>query len=78
MGIVNSTNSSIKTAMSHSKTELSSLEKDTLKGLDEGTPEYDRAKAQLLLQKLGEVTSFVSNVLKKKNDIASGTIQNMR
>jgi|GEM_PF-7126030 hypothetical protein len=47
---------------------LSALEERSLEGLT--GPDKERAKAQLMLQKQQETVNFVSNVLKKLNEVA--------
>lgn len=65
----------VSKAMNHS-TGLSALEEQSLSGLK--GQDYDRAKAQLMLSKQQETTAFVSNILKKLNEIAMQVIGNMR
>ncbi|NOJ96937.1 hypothetical protein HMI51_40220 [Corallococcus coralloides] len=77
MTITAAANNSLNSALSTSG-GLSALEQQSLSGLDKGSPEYKRAEAQLLLQKLQETVSFISNMLKKKNEIAMATIGNLR
>jgi ABC-type enterochelin transport system ATPase subunit len=78
--VTNGAARAITTALSNSKAasenDLSDLEKQTLNGLS--GPDRQRAVAQLLLQKQQETVAFVSNVLKKLNDIAMSQIGNFR
>ncbi len=78
--VTNGAANAITTALNNSKAaseaDLSPLEKQTLAGLS--GPDRQRAVAQLLLQKQQETVAFVSNVLKKLNDIAMSQIGNFR
>jgi hypothetical protein len=73
--VTSAAQSAVSSAKSPS-TELTSLEKDTLAGLS--GDDYKRAYAQLMLQKQQETVSFVSNVMKKRNEIAMVSINNLR
>jgi hypothetical protein len=55
---------------------LSDLEQKSLSGLS--GPDRERAEAQLMLQKQQEATAFVTNILKKLNEIAMSVIGNLR
>ncbi|HEX8704148.1 MAG TPA: hypothetical protein VF815_35275, partial [Myxococcaceae bacterium] len=67
MDVTSTANSAVASAKSPS-TNLTQLEQDTLAGLS--GDDYKRAYAQLMLQKQQETVSFVSNVMKKRNEIA--------
>ncbi len=75
MDVTSTANSAVSAAKSPS-TNLTQLEQDTLAGLS--GDDYKRAYAQLMLQKQQETVSFVSNVMKKRNEIAMVSINNLR
>jgi hypothetical protein len=75
MDVTSTANNAVKAAKSPS-TNLTQLEQDTLAGLS--GDDYKRAYAQLMLQKQQETVSFVSNVMKKRNEIAMVSINNLR
>ena len=75
MSITNTANNAIRDAKSPS-TQLTSIEQDTLAGLT--GDDYKRAYAQLMLQKQQETVSFVSNVMKKRNEMIMATVGNLR
>jgi hypothetical protein len=64
-----------KQALSHS-TSLTSQQNDALQGL-EGA-DRDRMIAQFKLQNYQEMVSFVSNMMKKRGEIAMTPINNLR
>ena len=73
--VTSAAQSAVSSAKSPS-TELTSLEKDTLAGLS--GDDYKRAYAQLMLQKQQETVSFVSNVMKKRNEVIMAAVGNLR
>ena len=75
MDVTSAAQSAVSSAKSPS-TELTGLEKDTLAGLS--GDDYKRAYAQLMLQKQQETVSFVSNVMKKRNEMIMATVGNLR
>ena len=66
---------SFSKALGHSQ-GLSALEQKSLAGL-KGV-DRDRAEAQLMLQKQQETVAFVTNMLKKINEIAMQQINNIK
>ena len=75
MDVTSAAQSAVSSAKSPS-TNLTSLEQDTLAGLS--GDDYKRAYAQLMLQKQQETVSFVSNVMKKRNEMIMATVGNLR
>ncbi len=75
MDVTSAANNALSAAKSPS-TNLTSLEQDTLAGLS--GDDYKRAYAQLMLQKQQETVSFVSNVMKKRNEIIMAAVGNLR
>ena len=75
MDVTSAANNALSAAKSPSTT-LTSLEQDPLAGLS--GDDYKRAYAQLMLQKQQETVSFVSNVMKKRNEIIMAAVGNLR
>ena len=75
MDVTSAANSALSAAKSPS-TSLTQTEQDSLAGLS--GDDYKRAYAQLMLQKQQETVSFVSNILKKRKEIAMAVIGNLR
>ena len=75
MDVTSAANSALSAAKAPS-TGLTQTEQDSLAGLS--GDDYKRAYAQLMLQKQQETVSFVSNILKKRNEIAMAVIGNLR
>ena len=74
--VTNQANSALATALSTSNTGFNDKEKamlDTLSG-----PDRARMEAQLALQKQQETVAFISNMLKKLNEIAMSVINNLK
>jgi hypothetical protein len=75
MTVTNSAASALTNAFKASK-GLNSLEQQSLAGLS--GDDLTRARAQLMLQKQQETVAFISNMMKKMNEIAMSVINNMR
>ncbi len=70
---MNSTTAAAATTVAlRESSSLSTLEQSSLEGLN--GPDRTRAEAQLKLQKQQETVNFVSNVLKKLNEVAMHVI----
>ena len=75
MGITNVADSALSNAMSQSG-GYSKAEQNMLNQLD--GKDRSRMEAQLALQHEQEMVSFISNQLKKKNEIAMAVISNLK
>ena len=72
----NRANSALSGALGNSNGAYSPQEQkmlDTLSG-----PDRDRMEAQLALQKQQETVAFISNMIKKQNEIAMSVIGNLK
>ena len=76
MAINATTTAAAVTSALNSSQDLSPLEQQSLAGLK--GDDLKRATAQLQLQKQQEATAFISNLLKKLNEIAMSVIGNMK
>lgn len=75
MAVTSASNTALAAALKPSN-GLTSLEQQTLKGLD--GDDLLRAEAQLKLSKRQETVSFISNIMKKMNEIIMATVNNLR
>jgi len=75
MDVTNNANATNATALGKSS-GLSDLEQQSMQGLS--GDDRARMEAQLALQKEQETVSFISNMLKKKNEIAMAVIGNLK
>ena len=73
--VTNTANSYLSSALSNSN-GFSDAENNMLNQLS--GEDKSRMQAQLALQKEQETTSFISNMLKKKNEIAMSIIGNLK
>ena len=77
MSTVNNTaNTALASALSASNTGYSKQETDMLNTLS--GPDRARMEAQLALQKQQETVAFISNMMKKLNEIAMSVINNLK
>ena len=74
--VTNTANATNASALSASSSGLSPLEQQSMQGLS--GDDRARMEAQLALQKEQETVSFISNMLKKKNEIAMAVIGNLK
>ncbi len=74
--VTNAANSALSSALSGSSGGFSAAENNMLNQLS--GEDKSRMQAQLALQKEQETTSFISNMLKKKNEIAMSIIGNLK
>jgi hypothetical protein len=74
--VTSTANSTNTTALNTSSSGLSPLEQQSMQGLS--GDDRARMEAQLALQKEQETVSFISNMLKKKNEIAMAVIGNLK
>ena len=77
MSTVNNTaNNALATALSASNTGFNAQETAMLNTLS--GPDRARMEAQLALQKQQETVAFISNMMKKLNEIAMSVINNLK
>ena len=73
--VTNAASSALNQALSNSGAQ-SAEEKNLLSKLS--GPDRDRMEAQLALQKQQETVAFISNMMKKLNEIAMSVINNLK
>ncbi|QRK04592.1 hypothetical protein JQX13_30620 [Archangium violaceum] len=76
MSVNNQANAALASALAPSANGFSAAEKNMLSQLS--GPDRARMEAQLALQKQQETVAFISNMMKKLNEIAMSVINNLK